>query len=658
MVDVLERPVTSYMHRLFVVIDENTNVASAVQQMNTHKAEVIIVSRNGVATGIVTDSDILDEVVMKGEDSDYVFLRSVMTTPIVTISASGTVKQALQLMRLNQVKRIPITDTLGVIGVVTQVGLANAVRTSVIERTFSKYRSFVREEFKSTLANLGILLQFAGVLLVVPAFLGAAVGEIASTVGILFAVVGLSFTGFFLTHIGEKGPMNLKQASIFIVSGFILLSLFGSIPYAYINPFWEGIDPHSLFVNSFFESASGFTTTGLSVISKPENLPDSLNFYRSYTQWVGGLGFVYLIMILFFPERKLSAMKSVFGGGLLRVRELLVTIVIIFSAYTVILTVMVITYGQTDELHATALILSTITGGGFIPASDIIAAEHPERLSVLGIGMILSALPFAFHYSVFTKRGMRSRKLISTEVAVYLSLIAVSIFIFFGLASSSVDIPSAIFHVISTSTTSGFQYLDIHSLSGAPKLFMIIIMLIGGATFSTAGGIKIGRFVILYQEFTRKKGEKDSSTIAGLSTSTSISSTANPYRGTEFLERLKEEHKKRNSKVDRQVDRQEQFLSRVLLIAKKKVVREILVIIALYVTIAFVTAVILQSLSRSTYEDALFESVSALTTSGLTSGVTSLNLDLVSKLVLTTNMIIGRFEIIAILYIFFKYFRK
>ena len=125
--DVLERPVTSFMHRLFLVLDENTSVASAVQQMTAQKAEVIIVTRKKVATGIVTDSDILDEVVMKGQDSDDVSLKSIMSTPLVTISAMGTVKQALQLMRLNQVKRIPIRDSAGVIGIVKQESLANAV---------------------------------------------------------------------------------------------------------------------------------------------------------------------------------------------------------------------------------------------------------------------------------------------------------------------------------------------------------------------------------------------------------------------------------------------------------------------------------------------------------------------------------------------------
>src|ERR671915_101711 len=508
MQDVLERPVTSYMHRLFVILDENMSVASAVKQMHSHNASSIIVLRGNTSVGIVTDTDIINKVVMKGEDSDEVFLKSIMSAPLVTISPKGTVKQSLQLMRLNQIKRVPIADTFGILGVVTQESLANAVRTSVIERTFSRYRSIIREQYKPILGNLGVVLQFSAILLIVPAFLGTAVGESASVVGIFFAVVGLSFAGFFLTNIGEKGPMNLKQASIFIVSGFVLLSLFGSIPYIYINPFGSDTGAFGLFVNSFFESASGFTTGGLSVISDLDNLPKSLNFYHSYTQWVGGLSFVYLVMILFFPERKLSAMRSVLGGGLLRVRELLITIVGIFTAYTLILIFMIIIFSQTDALNALSLILSTITGGGFIPAPDIISPNHPERLAILAVGMILSALPFAFHYHIFSRKGLLTKKTISIEVAVFLILLIVAIPIFYWLSSGHVDIYSSIFHIISGSTTTGFQYLNIQSIPYAAKIFLIGIMLVGGTAFSTAGGIKVGRFVVLYQEFTKKSREK------------------------------------------------------------------------------------------------------------------------------------------------------
>ena len=644
------------MHRLFVILDENMSVASAVKQMQSHNADTIIVLRGNTPTGIVTDSDIIDKVVMKGEDSDEVFLKSIMSAPLITISPKGTVQQALQLMRLNQIKRIPVADATLILGVVTQQALANAVRTSVIDRTFSRYRSLMRDQYKPILGNLGILLQFSGILLLVPALLGTALGESESTIGIFFAVVGLSFAGFFLTNIGEKGPMNLKQASIFVVSGFIFLSLFGSIPYIYINPFGNDTSPSALVVNSFFESVSGFTTTGLSIISNPDNLPRSLNFYHSYTQWVGGLSFVYLVMILFFPERKLSAMKSVLGGGLLRARELIITIVGIFTAYTLILIFVIISFSQTGPLDAILLIFSTITGGGFVTASDIITPAHPERLAILAVGMILSALPFAFHYHIFSRKGLLTKKTITLEVAVFLVLIVVGIMVFYWLSWGEVDIYTSIFHIISGSTTSGFQYLNIQSTPYGAKIFLILIMLIGGTAFSTAGGIKVGRFVVLYEEFTKKSREKDRIAGMGTSTSTSISSTANPYRSTEFLTTLRDEHQKRN--LEEIVEQQARILKRVRLIISKKVVREILLVIVLYISIALITGSVLSSLTKSSFENAMFEAASAISTTGLTAGVTSVNLDVFSKLMLSTNMIVGRFEIITILYIFFVYFRK
>jgi trk system potassium uptake protein TrkH len=644
------------MHRLFVIVDENANVAAAVQQMHSHNAATIIASRGNIPVGIVTDSDIIDKVVMRGEDSDQVFLKSIMTSPIVTLSPKGTVKQALNLMRLNQIKRIPVADSSGILGIVTQESLANAVRTSVIERTFSRYRSLIREQYKPILGNLGILLQFSGILLVVPAFLGTALGESSSIVGIFFAVVGLSFAGFFLTNIGEKGPMNLKQASIFIVSGFILLSLFGSIPYVYINPFGSDTGALVLFVNSFFESASGFTTGGLSIISHPETLPASLNFYHSYTQWVGGLSFVYLVLILFFPERKLSAMKSVLGGGLLRVRELLITIVGIFTAYTLILIFMFIFFSQTGALNAISLAFATITGGGYIPLSNIITPDHPERLAILAAGMILSALPFAFHYHIFSRKGLLTRKTISIEVTVFLVLIITAIPIFYWLSLGKADMYSSIFHIISGSTTTGFQYLNIQSLPYGAKIFLTLMMLVGGTAFSTAGGIKVGRFILLYQELTKSSKGKNITTIPETYASSSISSTANPYRSTEFMTRLQEEHRK--IKLEEIVEQQARMLKRISSIMRRKVVREILTVIGLYISIALITGSVLSYLTNSRLEDALFESVSAISTTGLTAGITSVNLDVFSKLILAANMIVGRFEIIAILYIFFAYFRR
>src|SRR5215208_4543090 len=419
--DPLDRSILSYIHGQFIVLDEDVNVAIAVRDMHSRRAELIIVTKDIRPVGVVTDSDILDKVVMKGEDSDQILLKSIMSSPVISLSVEGTVRQALELMRVNAIKHIPVTDNIKIFGIVTQEELANAIRTSVLERTFRSYRTVIRDHYKPVIGNLGFIMQFAGILLVAPAFLATMLNETVSATGIFLGLTVMFAAGFALNAYGEKTPLNLRQASILIVSSFILLSLFGSIPYMYVNPFWNKIDPLSLFVNSFFESASGFTTTGLSMITQPENLPQSFVLYRSYTQWVGGLSFVYLVMMLFYPERKLIHMRGMIGGGILRSKQLIITISIIFSIYTVL--------------------LSTVTGGGFVPTFTYVVVENAQQLLVLMAGMIISALPFAFHYAIFSKEVHTTK--LRPEVFVYIGIILISIPTFNILLSSPIT-PSSL----------------------------------------------------------------------------------------------------------------------------------------------------------------------------------------------------------------------
>jgi trk/ktr system potassium uptake protein len=294
MVELLERPLSSYIHVQFVTADENATVAEAVKILQSKNVEIILVtssSTNGKYVGIVTDSDILEKVVMKGEDSDLVFLKSIMSSPILSLPSSSTVKEAIELMRTYKIKHLPVTDITNkeqIIGTVTQEYLAEAIRVAVLEKTFRGYRKIIREHYKPIFANVAIIMQFSGLLMIIPALLGTFLGEWKSSVAVSFAFVGMFLTGYIMNTLGEKSPLNLKQSSIVVVLSFLLLSLFGSLPYMYVNPFYNGIDLFSLFATSFLESASGFTTTGISTIIHPENLPDSFSFYRSYTELVGG----------------------------------------------------------------------------------------------------------------------------------------------------------------------------------------------------------------------------------------------------------------------------------------------------------------------------------------------------------------------------------
>lgn len=294
-----------------------TDVAKAVEMMQSRRDDdTIIVTKDGRPDGIVTDSDILDKVVTTGSDSDMVLLRTIMTAPIITADAEATVREVLEIVRKYRIKHVPVIKGGRVIGMVTQRALADSIRTSVLERTFRKYRSAIRDQLKFLPGNRGLVVQFADILLVFPARVAAANGGSHRADRSLSRRRRPVCHRFFLNTHGARGALSIKQASILRVSSFLLLRAFGSIPYIYVNPFGQDILAGTLVVNSFFENISGFTTTCLSMVMLPEDMPDSLILYRSYTQWVGGLGFVYLVMTLFYPEQKLSAC----GTSLLNLR--------------------------------------------------------------------------------------------------------------------------------------------------------------------------------------------------------------------------------------------------------------------------------------------------------------------------------------------------
>src|SRR5688500_6518600 len=142
---------------------------------------------------------------MKGEDSDLISIKSIMTSPIISLPSSSTVKQAIETIRTHKIKHLHFSDGTNsedegkkIIGTVTQEYLAEVIRVAVIEKTFRSYRKIIREHYKPIFANVAIILQFAGLLMVVPALLGTFLGELQSSIGIYLAFVGMSLTGYIM----------------------------------------------------------------------------------------------------------------------------------------------------------------------------------------------------------------------------------------------------------------------------------------------------------------------------------------------------------------------------------------------------------------------------------------------------------------------------
>ena len=428
----------------------------------------------------------------------------------------------------------------------------------------------------------------------------------------------------------------------------------------YVNPFYEGIDLFSLFASSFLESASGFTTTGISTILYPENLPDSFSFYRSYTELVGGLSFVYLIMALYYPETKLAGMKHLWGG-ILRFKQLLSTICIIFTVYTVIVALLLFFFGHVNILDSISLGFATLASGGFVPSSTVLNVENPIPLIIISAGMIIAALPFAFHFGVFSKNVEATREL--KEIIIYIILITVSIFLFIFIESSFLEKEwlSSVFHVISASTTTGFQFTDLSQISLYGKILLIVLMLIGGTAFSTAGGIKIARLLLIFQKLiNNKKYTSTSNDKNSLNRPLLISATAIQFRKRIQQPFKSYNHKNEEGKSNKQIICDVPLDKYKFNILSDKAFKEALFVVFLFILFTFITALCIYYLNieKNSFIDTIFETASTISNNGLTVGITTINMDSISKLILSFNMIMGRFEIIAILYIFISKLRR
>lgn len=588
---VLSKYVTEYMDKDVLILDENTLTREAARMLRHYETDDIIVTDSEkLPVGIVTDEDILSKVSDVTVYAEATTLKDIMSTPLVTINEKSTLQDALHKMRDNHIRKLPVLSKKNqVVGMIFQTSIANVIRdaTVVSPRVLSP-------PVKAVLGNLGFVLQFAGVLLLVPAIVATILEDTVTATGIYLTTVLLFVTGFFLNSYGEKSSLNLQQASILVFSSLFLLSLFGTVPYLYVFPSDE--TNVEVFGNAFFSSAAGFTTGGISLFDEPENLTQSFTFYRSYTQMVGGMSFIYLVITAFYPESKLQSMRGFISGRTLHMKELFSTITVIFAVYIVIVAMLLFFFGEANILDNFSLAMSTLATGGFIPSSQILDDISWQKEVILMGAMILGALPFTFHYAFVRKKFLAPK--LGKEVLAYFAILGSAIVLFMGI--SGLNPLDSAFYSVSASTTAGLQLESLAGLNGGAHAILIILMFIGGCGFSTAGGLKIFRLFHLKDVRALLSKVKR----AELSTQT------------------------------------------------KKELTSTLIIIALFPTISAITGLHLASIEDVPFQDAFFEAVGVITTGGLSAGVIDFDTDPATKIVLGFLMIFGRLEIIAIIYIF------
>ena len=588
---VLSKSVTEYMDKDVLMLDLKTLTREAATMLRNYETDdIVVIDSEKFPVGIVTDEDILSKVSDATVYAESTTLEQIMTKPLITINEKSTLQDALHVMRDNNVRKLPVVSKKNqVLGMILQSTIANIIRnaTATTPRLLSP-------PVKAVLGNLGFVLQFAGVLLLVPAVIATLLEDTVTASGIYLTTVLLLVTGFFLNSYGEKSSLNLQQASILVFSSLFLLSLFGTIPYLYVFPSDE--TNVEVFANAFFSSAAGFTTGGISLFDEPEKLTQSFTFFRSYTQLVGGMSFIYLVITAFYPESKLQAMRGFISGKTLHMKELFLTITVIFAIYIVIVAFLLYLFGERNIIDNFSLAMSTLSTGGFTPTSTILDGLLWQEHIILMGAMILGALPFTFHYA-FVRKKFLSPKL-GKEVLAYFAILGGATLVF--AAISGLDPMQSAFYSVSASTTAGLQIESLAGLSGGAHSILIILMFIGGCGFSTAGGLKIFRLFHLrdIKPFISKVGR---------------------------------------SKLTSQ---------------NKKEITSTLIILALFPIISAITGAHLAAIEDVPFQDAFFEAAGIITTGGLSAGVIDNNTDPATMIVLGFLMIFGRLEIIAIIYIF------
>lgn len=582
----LDQQITPWASLDVVKLPETILLTDACKHMVREESdEVIVTDNNEYPIGIVTDEDVLKKTSEAFVNPTKTTLGDIMTFPVVSINQHKNLSEALDLMKQSKVRKVVVlSDENKVVGILYKNSIIKIMKAH-LARKQEKTSSFW-----AIIWNLGLVLQFAGVLMFVPAIVSTIFWQTHTATGIYLMSTLLLITGFFMNSYGHKHPLKMRDAAILVFSSFMLLVLFGTIPHMLVMPF-DSARPLEHFVKSFFESSAGFTTGGLSTIQTPESLPQTFTFYRSYTQFVGGLSFIYLIVTAFYPEHKLHTMRSFITGRIPQLRELFITITVLFSIYVAIIAVALFYFGERNLLDNFALAMSALSTGGWVPNSHIMVGLTIPEYVVIMVGMVLGALPFGLHYA-FVRSKFRSVE-INKEVAIYLVILAAASSFF--LLSVKFEAIDSIFNIVSASTTTGFQTVPLKGLNPIAWTVMIITMLIGGCGFSTAGGLKVFRLVT--------------------------------------FSKINQLFKKKFS----QSDRNELITAVILIVA--------------FPTIPFFVASHMHSMGYD-FEDSYFDAMSALTTTGLGAGTVGANLDSSMLLVFSFLMIFGRIEIILLVYIF------
>ena len=307
-----------------------------------------------------------------------------------------------------------------------------------------------------------------------------------------------------------KKPRNkvfyIREGFVTVAFSWIVMSIMGALPFVFSKTIPNVID-------ALFETVSGFTTTGASILPDVESLPKCILFWRSFTHWIGGMGvLVFLLSIL--PEvggSHMNLMKAESPGPSVTslVPKVKSTAKILYGIYMgmTVLQIILLLLGKMPLFDALTTTFGTAGTGGFGIKNDSIAGYSTYIQVVVTIFMILFGINFNVYFLLFIKRSKQAFKI--EELWWYLAIIGCAILIItWNIRGLYGTIPEAFqqsaFQVASIITTTGFATTDFNIWPQASRTILVMLMFVGACAGSTGGGIKVSRFVILLKTVNKE----------------------------------------------------------------------------------------------------------------------------------------------------------
>lgn len=351
---------------------------------------------------------------------------------------------------------------------------------------------------------LGILLSMLGGLVLICAlatlcFGGSATGDLALS-GVIMIGVGL-LLWLVLGKKFEDAALRRREGFLIVTLGWLLMSLFGTLPYIL-----SGSIPN--FTDAFFETMSGFTTTGASVLNDIESLDQGILFWRSLTQWIGGMGII-VMTIAILPILGIGGMELFLAEAPgpssdklhPRIKETAKRLWLIYIGLTAVLTIL-LWIGEMNFFDAINHAMTTMATGGFSTRQASIGAFNSSFTHyIIVVFMFLAGTNYTLLYLSISGRV---RSLIQNEEFKFYALLSVGVAILVALAlclteeiAPSIGIRDSIFQVVSIVTTTGFVSADYTAWAPALTITFIMLMFVGGCAGSTSGGIKVVRHLTM-----------------------------------------------------------------------------------------------------------------------------------------------------------------